>query len=200
MSCIRKFFIRKLYEREVFFFSNNFIAWNWFSRSIVNIIHTTIIIALHSLNNRFMFVIFTLYNIFFLYSFQFKQKNSTCLTIMYFSPHTQCAVKTLNTRFSCKNLLNSILFVFNWIMNALYVFEHRTCMFKWQRLTFEIILRYWASFVSSFHLLFQFFRDEARMRFTRVVILWWRRSDDDITKLCAFSVILSIISLLLMSA
>ena len=150
MSYTRKFFIRKLYERETFFSSNNFVVWNWFSKSIVNIIRTTIVTALRSLNNRFMFIIFAFCNIFFLFFLQFKQKNSTCLTIMCFSSHKQCAVKTSNTRLSCKNLLNSILLVFNWIMNALCAFERPTCIFKWRRLIFEINLRYWASFVFFF--------------------------------------------------
>ena len=142
MSCTRKFFIRKLYEREASFSSNNFVVWNWFSKLIINIIRTTIVIALHSLNNRFMFVIFVLCNIFFFSFFQFGQKNNTCLTVMCFLSHRQCAIKTLNTRFSCKNLLNSILLVFNWIMSALCIFERLTYMFKWRRLTFEINLRY----------------------------------------------------------
>ena len=132
MSCIKKFFIRELYEREIFFFSDNFVIWNWFSKSIVNIIHTTTVIALRSLNNRFMFVIFVLYNISFLFFLQFEQKNSICLTVICSPPHTQCAVKTSNTHLSCKNLLNSILFVLNWIMIALCVFKRRTCMFKWR--------------------------------------------------------------------
>ena len=130
MPCIRKFFIRKLYERETFFSSNNFVVWNWFSRSIVNIIRTTIVIVLRSLNNRFMFVIFVFCNIFFFFFLQFGQKSSTCLTIMCFSSHRQYAVKTLNTRLSCKNLLNSILLVFNSIINALYVFKRSVYMFK----------------------------------------------------------------------
>ena len=142
MSCIKKFFIRKLYEREVFFSSNNFVAWNWFNKSIVNIIRTAIVIVLRSLNNCFMFVIFIFYNIFFFFFLQFGQKNNTYLTIIYSSSHKQCAIKTLNTRFSCKNLLNLILFVFNWIISALCVFEHSICMFKWRRLTFEVSLQY----------------------------------------------------------
>ena len=116
------------------------------------------------------------------------------------SSHKQCAVKTLNMRFSCKNLLNSILFVFNWIMRALCVFGRSTCIFKWRRLILEISLWYWASFISSFHLLSQIFRDEARMRLIRVVISWWRRSNNDKTKLCTFFAILSIISLFSMFA
>ena len=113
MSCIKKFFIRKFFEWKTFFSSNNFIIWNWFSRSIINIIRTAIVIALCLLNNYFMFVIFVLYNIFFLFFFQFEQKNNICLIIMCFSSYTQCAIKTLNTRFLCKNLLNLILFIFN---------------------------------------------------------------------------------------
>ena len=113
MLCIRKFFIRKLYKRKVFFSSNNFVVWNWFNKLIINIIHTAIVTALRSLNNRFMFVIFVFCNIFFLFFFQFEQKNSTCLIIMCFSSHKQCAVKTLNMHLSCKNLLNLILFIFN---------------------------------------------------------------------------------------
>ena len=200
MSCIRKFFIREFYGREVFFSSDNFVVWNWFSRPIVNIIHTTVVTALRSLSNRFMFMIFVLCNIFFFFFLQFGQKSSTCLTIMCSSSHRQCAVKTLNTRLSCKNLLNSILPVLNWIMSALCAFGRPTCMFKWRRLTLGVSLRYWISFVSSFHLLSQIFRDEARMRLTRVVISWWRRSDDNKAKLCALSAILLIISLLSMSA
>ena len=129
LSCIRKLFIRKLYEREVFFF-DNFVVWNRFSRSIVNIIHIAIVVALRSLSNRLMFVIFVLYNIFLLFFFQFEQKSSTYLTIICFLSHRHCVVKTLKTRRSCKSLLNSILFVFNWIMSALYVFERSTCIFK----------------------------------------------------------------------
>ena len=113
LSCTGKSFIRKLYEQEIFFSFDNFVVWNWFSKSIVNIMRTAVVTALRSLNNRFMFVIFVLYNIFFLFFLQFEQKNSTYLTVMWFSPHKQCAVRTLNTRCSCKNLLNSILFVFN---------------------------------------------------------------------------------------
>ena len=142
MLCTKKFFIRKLYEWEIFFSLNYIVVWNWFSRSIANIIRTTIMIVLRSLNNCFMFVIFAFCNIFFLFFLQFEQKSSTCLIIMYFLSYTQCAVKTLNMRLSCKNLLNSILFVFNWIMSALYVFERRTCIFKWRQLIFEINLRY----------------------------------------------------------
>ena len=145
-----------------------------------------------------MFVIFVLYNFFFFFFLQFEQKNSTCLTIMCFLSHKQCAIKTLNTRFSCKNLLNLILFVFNWIMSALCIFERLICMFKWQQLTLEINLRYWISFVFSFYLLFQIFRDEARIKFIRIIILWWKRSNDDKTTLYVLFVILSIISLLLM--
>ena len=87
MLCIRKFFIRKFYEWKVFFSFDNFVVWNWFSRSIINIIHTTIVIALRSLNNRFMFVIFVLCNIFFFFFLQFEQKSNTCLTIMCSSSH-----------------------------------------------------------------------------------------------------------------
>ena len=128
-------------------------------------------IALRSLNNRFMFVIFIFFNIFFFFFLQFEQKSNTCLIIMYFLSHKQCAIKTLKTNLSCKNLLNSILFVFNWIMSALYVFERSTYMFKWRRLTFEINLQYWTSFIFSFYFLFQTFHDKARIRFTRVFIL-----------------------------
>ena len=113
MSCTRKFFIRKLYEREVVSFFDNFVVWNWFNRSIINIIRTAIVIALRSLNNRFMFMIFTFCKIFFLSFLQFGQKNNTCLTIMCFFPHRQYAVKTSKTRLSCRNLLKLILFVFN---------------------------------------------------------------------------------------
>ena len=132
MSFTKKFFIRKLYEQKVFSFFDNFVVWNWFNKPIVNIIRIAIVIALRSLNNRFTSVIFVFYNISSFFSFQFGQKSSTCLTIMCFSSHKQCAIKTLNTRFSCRNLLNSILLVFNWIMNALCVFKRSTCMFKWR--------------------------------------------------------------------
>ena len=142
MSCIRKFFIREFYERKAFFSSDNFVVWNWFSRLIINIIHIIVVTALRLLNNRFMFMIFVLCNIFFLFFFQFKQESNTCLIIICFSSHEQCVIETLNTRLLYKNLLNSILFIFNWIMNALYVFKRSTCMFKWRRLTFEINLQY----------------------------------------------------------
>ena len=113
LLCTKKFFIQKFYKWKVFFFFDNFVVWNWFSRLVVNIIYTTIVVALYSLNNCFIFVIFVLYNIFLLFFLQFKQKNSTCLIVICFSSHEQCVVKTLNIRRSCKNLLNLILFVFN---------------------------------------------------------------------------------------
>ena len=94
---IEKFFIQKLYERENISFSDNFVVWNWFSKSIINIIRITIMIALNSLNNHFMFVIFAFYNIFFFFFFQFRQKSNTYLIIMCFSSYKQCAVKMLNT-------------------------------------------------------------------------------------------------------
>ena len=106
LLCTRKFFIQKLYEREIFFFFNNFVVWNWFSKSIINIIHIAIVVVLRSLNNRFIFVIFALYNIFLLFFLQFEQKSSTYLTIMCFSLHRQCVVKTSKTRHLYKNLLN----------------------------------------------------------------------------------------------
>ena len=111
MLCTRKFFIQKLYEWKVFFFFDNFVAWNWFNKSIVNIIRTTIMIVLRLLNNCFLFVIFAFYNIFFLFFLQFEQKSNICLTIIYLLSHKQCAIKTSKTRFSCKDLLNSILFI-----------------------------------------------------------------------------------------
>ena len=142
MSCVKKFFIRKLYEQEVFFSFDNFVVWNWFNKSIINIMRTTIVTILRSLNNYFMFEIFVFYNIFFLFFLQFEQKSSTCLIVICFLSHKQCAIKTLNTRLSGRNLLNSILFVFNWIISALCVFERPTYIFKWRWLTFEINLRY----------------------------------------------------------
>ena len=157
LSCIRKFFIRELYEREVFFFFDNVVVWNWFSKSILNIMRTTIVVALRSLNSCLMFMIFALCNIFSLFCLQFEQKSSICLIVIYFSSHEQCAVKTSSTRCSCKNLLNSILFVFNWIMSALCVFKHSACTFKWRWLTFEIRLRYWALLISFFIFCFRFF-------------------------------------------
>ena len=74
MLCIKKFFTRKFYKREIFFCLNNFVVWNWFNRSIVNIIRTAIVIALRSLNNHFMFVIFTFCNIFFFSFFNSGRK------------------------------------------------------------------------------------------------------------------------------
>ena len=129
-----------------------------------------IVIALRSLNNRFMFVIFIFYNFFFLFFLQFEQKNNICLIVMCFLLHRQCAIKTLNMRLSCKNLLNLILLIFNWIINALYVFECSTCIFKWRWLTFEINLRYWIFFIFFFYLLFQIFRDTIRIKFICVIV------------------------------
>ena len=200
MPCTRKFFIRELYKRKVFFSFDNFVIWNWFNKSIINIIRTAVVAALRSLNNRFMFMIFAFYNIFFLSSLQFEQKSSTCLTVMYFSSHRQCAIKTSKTYLSCRNLLKSNLFIFNWIMSALCVFERPTYIFKWRWLIFGVSLRYWTSFILFFYLLFQFFRDETRMRLIRVAILWWKHSDESKIKLYAFSVALSIISLFSISA
>ena len=108
MSCTQNFLMQELYKRETFFSSDDFVVWNWLNKSIVNIIRIAIEIVLNSLNMRFTFVIFTLFNIFFLFSLQLKQKSSTCLIVMCLWSHWQYVVKTFNIRCSCNNWLNFI--------------------------------------------------------------------------------------------
>ena len=74
--------MRELYKQELFFFIDDFVVWNWLNRSIVNIIHIIIIIALRSLNKCFVFVILIFDSISFLSFFQLKQKNNMCFIIV----------------------------------------------------------------------------------------------------------------------